>query len=205
MVEGGLINAMALSPDGSAVALESLRPSDPSNLTRVWVKRLDGGPTQLVTPENRSSFEPIWTPDGRSLLFASDSDSGELIYRRRADGSGTAELVARVPRGAAGMAIHRDGNTLVVRGDAVATRRQELLRVRLGSDSSATPLFGVSGGESSPAFSPDGRWLALSRPKAGGRRSTSDPFPTWKPKNCRSRMMGGPPRVGTPRAENFST
>ncbi|HEU5218906.1 MAG TPA: protein kinase [Gemmatimonadales bacterium] len=171
----GLIGSMALSPDGTAVALEILRPADAANLSRIWVKRLDGGPTQLVTSENRSSYIPTWTPDGRDLLFA--SDEGGAIYRRRADGSGSAERVARVPNGALLMALNKDGKTLVVRGDAVATVRRQLLTVRLGTDSAPTPLFATAGGEAYPAFSPDGRWLAYVSTESGRAEVYVRPFP----------------------------
>ena len=106
----GLINGIALSPDGSAVALEILRPSDASNFSRIWVKHLGGGPTQLVTSENRESYAPVWTHDGRDLLYT--SGTGDTIYRRRADGSGTAEPVARVPQRILSFALHPDGRTL---------------------------------------------------------------------------------------------
>jgi serine/threonine-protein kinase len=185
----GLINGLALSPDGSAVALEIQRPTDPTNLTRIWVKQLDRGPTQLVTSENRSSFEPVWTPDGRDLLFA--AGFGETIHRRRADGSGTDELVARVPRAALGLAIHPDGRTLVIRGDAVNSRRRELLKIRLGIDSVPTPLFASSGGESSPAFSPDGRWLAYVSPESGRPEVYVRPFPEVDARKIQISIDGG--------------
>jgi serine/threonine-protein kinase len=185
----GLIGSLALSPDGSSVALEILRPADASNLSRIWVKRLGGGPTQLVTAENRSSLDPNWTPDGRDLLYA--SDDGAAIYRRRADGSGSAERVARVPNGALGMALHKDGRTLVVRGDAVATRRRELLRVRLGTDSLPAALFASPGGEASPAFSPDGKWLAYVSTESGRAEVYVRPFPDVDARKLQVSVAGG--------------
>ena len=185
----GLIGTMAISPDGSAVALEILSPADAANLSRVWVKRLAGGPTQLVTSENLSSYEPTWTPNGRDLLFA--SDEGGAIYRRRADGSGSAERVAVVPNGTLGMALHKDGKTLVVRGEAAGTRRRELLKVRLGTDSAPTPLLATSGGESSPAFSPDGRWLAYVSSETGQAQVYARPFPDVEARKLQISTDGG--------------
>ena len=186
----GLIGALALSPDGASVALELLRPSDPSNLSRIWVKSLTGGPMQLVTTGNRSSYQPVWTPDREALLYA--ADFGETIYRRRADGSGGAEVVGRVRRAALGpMAIHPDGKTLVVRGEAVGNRRRELLRIDLGSDSDATSLLSTAGGESSPSFSPDGRWLAYVSLESGRPEVYVRPFPNVDASRLQISIDGG--------------
>jgi Tol biopolymer transport system component/tRNA A-37 threonylcarbamoyl transferase component Bud32 len=185
----GLIGAMALSPNGASVALEILRPADAANLSRIWVKPLAGGPTQLVTSENRSSYEPAWTPDGRDLLF--DSDEGAAIYRRRADGSGSAERVARVPNGALGMTLHKDGKTLVFRGDDPAKGRRQLLKLRLGSDSEPTPLLTAPGDETHPAFAPDGRWLAYVSSETGRPEVYVRPFPDADARKLQISIDGG--------------
>jgi serine/threonine-protein kinase len=185
----GLVNSMALSPDGSAVALDLSLPTDASDLTRVWVKRLGGGPTQLVTSEKRSTFDPIWVPGGRDLLFA--SDGGSAIYRRRADGSGSAELVARVPQAAVGMALHPDGKTLVFRGEGVANQGRELLQLRIGTDSQPGRLLATAGGEMSPAFSPDGRWLAYVSSESGRAEVYARPFPDVDARKVQISVDGG--------------
>ncbi len=170
----GQISDLALSPDGSAIALTLQRPNDASG-SRIWVKRLGGGPTQLVTSENKNTFSPVWTPDSRDLLYA--SSDGATIRRRHADGSGSAELVAHVPSGALMFAVHPDGKTLVLHGEATAQRRRGLLRFRIGSDSVPVPLLATTTGESFPAFSPDGKWLAYTSSESGRDEVYVRPFP----------------------------
>ena len=192
---GGLINAMALSPDGSAVALEIFRPADAANLSRVWVKRLAGGPTQLVTSENRASRNPVWMPNGRDLLYT--LEDGSAIYQRRADGSGAAEPMTRVSgvslvsRAALDMTVHPDGKTLVFRGEAIAGRRRELLQVRLGSDSVPRPLLAEAGGEWAPVFSPDGKWLAYVSSESGRAEVYVRPFPEAEARKVQVSVEGG--------------
>jgi Tol biopolymer transport system component len=185
----GVVGAISLSPDGSAVALELLRPSDLSSVSRIWVKRLGGGPTQVVTTENRTSQDPIWAPGGHDLLY--HSADGTEIYRRRADGSGSAELVAKAPPGTLGMTMLKDGKTLVVRGNFGTARRGELYQIHLGTDSMATPLLASPGGERSPAFSPDGRWLAYVSSESGSPEVYVRPYPDVDTRKIQISVDGG--------------
>ena len=153
----GIVTAMALSPGGEAVALELYRGGEGNSLAQIWLKRL-GGATQLVTTEARGSYEPVWMPNGLDLIYT--TEFGTELYRRRADGSGGETLLGRLPGAALEMTLHPDGRTLVVRGEASVQRRRTLFRMTLDSTELATPLLPGAKGESSPAFSPDGKWLA---------------------------------------------
>jgi serine/threonine-protein kinase len=66
---------------------------------------------------------------------------------------------------------------MIVRGEAVAERRRELLRLRLGTDSVPTPLLATSTGETSATFSPDGKWLAYVSTETGKAEVYVRPFP----------------------------
>jgi Tol biopolymer transport system component len=55
-----------LSPDGSAIAYHSFRTP---GLRQVEVKPLNGGPVERVTQDAIQESNPIWSPDGRSLVF----------------------------------------------------------------------------------------------------------------------------------------
>jgi Tol biopolymer transport system component len=115
----------AWSPDGSKIAFESHRAldgSDAANTNRtlnIWVMNADGsGATPLTkltavgagTPNGDGSAEPVWSPDGRKIAFASHgaldgSDAANTndtsnIWVMNADGSGAAPLTKLTVLGA---------------------------------------------------------------------------------------------------------
>ena len=185
----GLVATMALAPDGRSVALEILRSADASNLSRIWVTSLDGGPTQLVTTGNSSSYNPVWAPSGQELYYV--SDDANTIYRRRADGSGTAQRIAHVESVGSSLALHPDGRTMVIRGEAVGQQRRELMRLRLGTDTIPTPLLTTANGESSATFSPDGKWIAYVSRESGQAEVYVRPFPDANASRVQVSVDGG--------------
>jgi hypothetical protein len=89
-----------LSPDGTKVAAGIARPLD--DVFELWTFDLatDTG-RRIATDRNLNSW--IWSEDGTELIYVSqDFNSGEGggIFRRAADGSGTAELLYRHDPGA---------------------------------------------------------------------------------------------------------
>ncbi len=172
----GLIRSMVLSPDGSSVALVMERASDVVSLSRIWIASLGGGPLQLVTTENRNARTPVWSADGRSLVYV--SGEGTTIHRRRTGGGGDAELLATVPRGVVGMTAHPSGRSMVLLGEDSGERRRELLDLQLEGDGVPTTL-GITAGANvePPALSPDGRWLAYVSPLSGRDEVYVSPYP----------------------------
>jgi eukaryotic-like serine/threonine-protein kinase len=171
----GLVRDLVLSPNGAAAAVAMERPSDLSNFARIWVTAMGGGPLQLVTSENRGARAPLWSADGRSLVYL--SDEGTTIYRRRADGSGAAELLATVPRGITSLTLHPSGLSIVFRGQDSGDRRPELLDLRLDGDGTPRPLIDGEVLNSEPSFSPDGRWLAYVSSSTGRDEVYVRPYP----------------------------
>ncbi len=198
----GLLRGMALSPDGATVALAMQRATDVSSLVRIWVTAMRGSPLQLVTTENHSAGFPTWNSDSRSLLYV--ADQGTTIYRRRTDGSGTAEIVATVPRGVVGMTVHPSGESLVLVGEDSGDRRRELLDLRLEGDRVPTVLPIPIGSREPPALSPDGRWLAYVS-RLGGREDVYvSPYPNIDAGRVQiSASGGGAPRWNRQGGELF--
>jgi serine/threonine-protein kinase len=198
----GFIASLALAPDGRAAALEALRSSGAaSNLTRIWVKRLGGGPTELVTSENSNSRNPAWGSSSRDLFYS--SLGGEVVMRRRADGSGTPELVLREPRGVEELAVSPDGGTLLLRTGTDGAGRGDLLQFRIGIDSAAVPLLATPAHEEGPAISPDGRWLAYASDESGGLQVYVRPFPDVNAQRVQISVDGGAEPRWNPAADEI--
>ncbi|MEN8375426.1 MAG: amidohydrolase family protein [Gemmatimonadota bacterium] len=81
------IRDAAPSPDGSMLAFTAL--------DRLWVSDSDGGNPRRVTDADVAEHFPAWSPDGRSLAYATwDGEAGHL-FRARADGGGSPTRITR--------------------------------------------------------------------------------------------------------------
>jgi Tol biopolymer transport system component len=98
--EPGLLDLPTLSPDGTKVAVMRNDPVT-SNLD-IWTFDMNTGKSTPVTNDDAADFTPIWSPDGKQIYYASQPRNGTYtsIYRKAADGSGSAEQLFRWTPGA---------------------------------------------------------------------------------------------------------
>jgi hypothetical protein len=135
-----------------------------------------------------------WTPDGRSILFRSISDSLKSAMLRAADGSGADTMLLRTRRVVYEVVMAPDGRTVLGRvEDAALEDRQGLFWWTRG-DSTVRQLPHVrmnDGYTMSARFSPDGRWMAF-RSDAAGHVYVA-PFPGLGAQVRIDRAGGGSP------------
>lgn len=63
------------SPNGNAIAFESITPSEPH--FNIWVMSADGkDPINLTSELEGQSYFPVWSPDGTHIAFESDNEQG---------------------------------------------------------------------------------------------------------------------------------
>jgi Tol biopolymer transport system component/tRNA A-37 threonylcarbamoyl transferase component Bud32 len=138
---------MALSPDGSRLALTLAKPGAQPQL---WIRSLDA-PAGLPVPDGENAFFPFWSPDGRFVAFF--TGDGKL---KRVDASGGGLLaICDAERGVGG-AWNRDGTIVFA-----ATPTSPLFRVPAGGGQPvAVTKLDASRHETAhryPQFLPDGR------------------------------------------------
>jgi Tol biopolymer transport system component len=118
------------------------------------------------------SADPVWTADGRYLLFRTYGTT-QALWWVRADGSGQP---VRLLDGGSGdpspNALSPDGRRFIY--SARGTTDSDLWTIALDTSNaehpkrgSPEPFFHSTGNESRPAFSPDGRWVAYQSNESG--------------------------------------
>jgi eukaryotic-like serine/threonine-protein kinase len=174
-------SGLALSPDGSRLALHLNAPSggSTSRSEDIWVKQLPVGPMSRLTFEGEQNRRPSWSHDGREILFLSSRSGPSNLYRQRADGGAPAERVIPmenpVPIGEGFESS--DGRWLILRTEIGTPGDGDILALRVGVDSAPRPIIASAFQELAPALSPDGRWLAYTSNETGQREVYVRPFP----------------------------
>lgn len=93
----GRFDMPMLSPDGTRVAV--LR-NDPDTGNRdVWTFDVATGKGTPITNDVAQDDMPVWSPDGKQLAYFSMRDSNASLYKKAADGTGSAEHLFRYTDG----------------------------------------------------------------------------------------------------------
>ena len=199
------------SPDGARLAVEINDGKEQD----VWVYEWAQDRSSRLT-FGAQNQKPVWTPDGRRIVFWSNRDNVQNLYWQRADGTGDVQRLthSKYPQSAASW--HPSGKILAFQETRPQTGA-DLMVLPLDGDEATgwrpgTPTVFLSSPaiEREPMFSPDGRWLAYQANDTGRFEVYVRPFPgpggkwlistdggttpTWSPNAPRPRL----PHAGQP-------
>jgi TolB protein len=148
----GVLNAPEISPDGRLIAF--MRDPAAADQYQIWVMDRDGSNPRRVY--SGRGWDPTWSPDGDEILFASDKDGSNQLYRIHLDGS-KLQRVSDLPA-IRGRSDWSPQDMIVTYSGASWKREVYVMR----ADGSGTRQLSPSGGNSQgPSFSPDGQWVAF--------------------------------------------
>jgi Tol biopolymer transport system component len=145
------------SPDGTRIALASL---DEEHDLWIWDLRRAMLTRQTLDPGQ--DWFPVWTPDGRRIVFSSNRGGQQFnIWWQAADGTGAAERLTtndHVQQFVNG--ITPDGKAVVFAEVGLSTMGFDLMQLMLDGTHRVTPLLQTKFDERNGIVSPDGQWLA---------------------------------------------
>jgi Tol biopolymer transport system component len=186
---------VALSPDGTRVAFA--RISDGANLPDVWLLDLARHVTSRFTFGPFVNNVPVWSPDGRTVAFASSHGIGtglDIAYRP-ANASGPPQVLLKLDA----LPImypsdwSSDGRFLAYYRTDPKTKL-DLWVLPLADGGKPTPLLHSEFNESQGQFSPEGKWMAYVSDESGMPQVYVQSFPTLTGKWQVSPDGGSQPR-----------
>ena len=161
--------------------------SNTFDLEAIFIVRPDGSGLTNLTPRGEFERNPVWSPDGRKILFVRDDD----LYIMHADGSGRV-LVAPDIGEASGHNWSPDG-TLIAFTPSFVQGEEFIQQLWVMGADGSNPR-GLASEGSSPSWSPDSRRIAYERDGqirainvdgTGDARLTNQRFgasqPAWSP------------------------
>jgi Tol biopolymer transport system component len=184
----GSHNNVRLSPDGQRVTTDQ---TDADGRRRnIWIHELaEGLATTRLTFDPSFNGDPIWSPDGKQILFFSNRRGGFRLYLKNADGSGSEEEAADLGPAAQANAWDWSRN-----GKYVLVRKANELWYLSWPERVAKPLLQAKWTVRNAQFSPDGRWIAYASNETGNWEIYVSPFPSINGKWQVSNGGGQEPR-----------
>jgi serine/threonine protein kinase/WD40 repeat protein len=156
--------SLKLSPNGKRLAITAAETELNIYVYDITQER------EIRLAEEGNNSRPIWTPDGRRILFTHQSEQTQGLqglYWASADGSGEAERLAC--SGGSPWSWSPDGKWLALhgKGDRPGTSL-DLYLLSMEDLGKPKVILETEFIEWGPSFSPDGRWLAYSSNQGGG-------------------------------------
>jgi Tol biopolymer transport system component len=175
----GFYRSPTFSPDGRRIATGGYAAGSSDNYD-VWLFERGRESATRLTSEPTEETEGAWTPDGRTIYYATNPNGPHDIYRKSVGGSGQAEPVVVAPGLQKPSSVSPDGRYLLFNSEENERNVMKLLdlgsgRVQALREGPFSSGYGV--------VSPDGRWLAFESDETGHEEVFVTTFPqpgrTW--------------------------
>ena len=172
--DAGIYMNMGLSPDEKRLALQ--RNDAQSGMGNIWVLELASGILTRLTFEPVTVSDPVWSPDGR-----------EVVYRT---GSRTDYIIARKPVGGGPQETLFDSKTQLFAQDSLKDgslvclnlNGRAFYRLPVTGEKKLETLVDDQFDKDEPHVSPDGKWIAYNSTESGRWEVYVAAFPSFTEK-----------------------
>jgi eukaryotic-like serine/threonine-protein kinase len=175
--------AVRLSPDEKSIAFDRTVETSPD----VWVLDLVRGVPSRITFDPATDNLPIWSPDGRRILWPSRRSGNFDLYIKAASGAGQDEKLITMGT-VTGWATDwsRDGKFVLYQRPGDKTGQDLWMAPQSTGPSSEPqtpfPYLASPFNEANGVFSPDGHWIAYESDESGRPEVYVQRFPDTNPK-----------------------
>jgi Tol biopolymer transport system component len=161
----------AVSPDGArvAVALGPWRTRD------IWILDVARGTTTRFTFDPGHDDDPVWSPDGKSIVFSSNRSGQGDLYIKPADGSGEERLLFKSDQPKSPTSWSKDGRFLLFSSFGPKTR-SDLWILPMQGEAKPISILQTQFDELLGQISADSHWIAYMSDESGNYEIYVRPF-----------------------------
>jgi Tol biopolymer transport system component len=156
----------AFSPDGSRAAVTRQENIASTFGSDIWLLDLTRGINTRFTFGRGNNRSPVWSPDGRRIIFSSNRDGIYNLYQKSAGGADDEVLLLRSDEDKHPTSWSSDGRYLLYTSVDPKTK-YDLWVLPLEGDRKPVPLLKTEFSESDGSFSPDMHWVAYKSDESG--------------------------------------
>jgi Tol biopolymer transport system component len=172
--EAGGYFSPTVSPDEKQVAVARLDPQ--TRTSDLWFIEPQRGISTRFTSDPKDEGNPVWSPDGRSIVFASNRENTFNLYRKTSSGSGKDELLLKSDHPKLPTDWSTDGRFLLYDDQDPKTKR-DIWVLPLSGDRTPIPFLQTEFNELAGVFSPDGKLVAYQSDQSGQYEVYVQTFP----------------------------
>jgi Tol biopolymer transport system component len=160
-----------LSPQGDRVALECYQSGGAPDRD-IWIYDLARNAASRLTVDRADDADPLWSADGRTIVFGSNRMGTVDIFKKAAGGAGDDELVLKTAGNTVPNAWSPDGKWI-----ALLDFGADVIAFEFAKRSAPQPVVASAFQELDLQFSPDGRWFSYSSDESGRPEIYVQPWP----------------------------
>lgn len=139
--------------------------------------------------------DPVWSPDGNSIIFDSNHDGTSNIYRKVSSGAGKEELLLKSSMGCFPLDYSSDGRYILYnQRDVTGKSKTSIWVVPLNGDRKPIPITNGEASVSTGKFSPDAKWIVYASSESDKEEVYVQAFPATQGKWQVSTNGGGAPQ-----------
>jgi Tol biopolymer transport system component len=159
-----------ISPDGTQLALETSGD--------IWIWDMLRKNLRRLTLDGPSNYAPVWTPDGKRIIFGSVRGANSGIYWKAADGAGESEqLCSSSGLRLTPSSLSHDGKILLLVESSPTGTKMGISTLSMEGGRERKNLLQDNHARRQPQISPDGRLMAYVSWESGNQEVYVCPYP----------------------------
>ena len=163
--EIGRYSEVAISPDGSRIA--SAKETAGANIDKdIFILGASRATMRRVTFGPLLEAQPVWSGDGRRIIFTIGGDVGTL-FEQGVDTAVPPRLLLETKQHKIPTSASRDGKFLLYTVENISQSRADVWVLPLAPPAKPFPLIQRNFDQEQAQFSPDGRWVSYVSNESG--------------------------------------